>query len=68
MTACHQHQLTSHDFAPGTRNFAADSSRRDVLQVEYEPTCHGGEIGKLSRLKICRPTGLAGSSPARGTK
>jgi hypothetical protein len=26
-----------------------------------------GEIGKHSRLKICRPQGLAGSIPARGT-
>ena len=26
-----------------------------------------GEIGKHSRLKICRPCGLAGSIPARGT-
>ena len=27
-----------------------------------------GEIGKHRRLKICRPQGLAGSIPARGTK
>ena len=26
-----------------------------------------GEIGKHSRLKICRPHGLAGSSPAERT-
>ena len=26
-----------------------------------------GEIGKHNRLKICRPYGLAGSSPARRT-
>lgn len=26
-----------------------------------------GEIGKHSRLKICRPRGLAGSSPAERT-
>ena len=26
--------------------------------------CGRGEIGKHSRLKICRPSGLAGSSPA----
>jgi hypothetical protein len=29
--------------------------------------CPDGEIGKHSRLKICRPQGLAGSIPARGT-
>ena len=29
--------------------------------------CVCGEIGKHSRLKICRPQGPAGSSPARRT-
>jgi hypothetical protein len=29
--------------------------------------CARGEIGKHSRLKICRPRGLAGSSPAERT-
>ncbi len=29
--------------------------------------CVCGEIGKHNRLKICRPQGLAGSSPARRT-
>ena len=31
------------------------------------PSCPGGEIGKHKGLKIPRPQGLAGSSPALGT-
>ena len=31
-------------------------------------TCLGGGIGIRNRLKICRPYGIEGSSPSRGTK
>ena len=30
--------------------------------------CLGGGIGIRNRLKICRPFGIEGSSPSRGTK
>ena len=39
-----------------------------ALCADRNSTCRSGEIGRRSRLKICREQSHAGSSPAFGTK
>ena len=39
----------------------------NCLDHDEDIPCLGGEIGRRKRLKISRPNGRAGSTPARGT-